>query len=100
MDSCDFKNSNRSNYAYGFSKKCELNIYKMGKFLEKKKEKKWAFKQCHWYLPQGLDCPVSPMEFGVCSILPSFKLCVFLFKIIFNVLNLFLSRIISLFNYL
>ena len=49
MDSCDFKNSNRSNYAYGFSKKCELNIYKMGKFLEKKKKNEWAFKECHWY---------------------------------------------------
>ena len=38
MDSCNFKIPNRSNYAYGFSKKCELNIYKMGKFLEKKKK--------------------------------------------------------------
>ena len=37
MDSCNFKIPNRSNYAYGFSKKCELNIYKMQKFLEKKK---------------------------------------------------------------
>ena len=38
MDSCNFKISNKPNYAYGFSKKCELNIYKMGKFLEKKKK--------------------------------------------------------------
>ena len=59
--------------------------YTKWKFLEKKKKKdqklKWVFKEWHWDLPQGLDYPVSPLESGVRSLLPSFKFCVFLCKI-------------------
>ena len=38
------------------------------------------------FSPQSLDCPVSPLEFGLLSLLPSSKFCVFLLKI-FNVLG-------------
>ena len=59
--------------------------YTKWKFLEKKKKKdqklKWVFKEWHWDLPQGLDYPVSPLEFGVRSLLPSFKFWDFLCKI-------------------
>lgn len=67
----------------------ETRTYTKRKFFEKNKINKrqkfeMGIQEYHWVLPQGLDCPVSPLEFEVRSLLPSFKLCVFLFKI-FNV---------------
>lgn len=84
----------RSYFVDGFSKKCELNIYKVEVSWSKKIiiiiKLKWVysqFKKWDWvFLPQSLDCPVSPLEFGLRSLLPSSKFCVFLLKI-FNVLG-------------
>ena len=69
----------------GFQRNVTGTYYKVEvSFKKKKKKNEKVFKEWHWVLPQVLDCPVSPLEFGIRSLQPSFKLCVFLYKT-FNV---------------